>query len=1001
MRKIDWEIMFNILKKVFKSHNERKVNSYKKRVALINEHFAKLESLTEEQLKAKTEEFKQRYKDGETLDSLMPEAYAVVKDACRRLCGTTHDVTGHQLEWNMIPYDVQLLGGMVIHECGIAEMATGEGKTLVATLPLYLNALTGRNCQLVTVNDYLARRDSEWMGVLFKYLGLTVGCIQNFQRPAEKKEQYACDITYGTNSEFGFDYLRDMGASDKEDMVQRDHYFTIIDEIDSILIDEARTPLIISGPVAVSTHKYELLKPAIDALFRKQNTLCTELVNNAKDIVLDENADAEAKDKAILDLVKVKLGMPKHKQMMRLMEEPKIRKMLDKKEGEVRSSGNKGWLERVKETLYFSIDEQSNDVGLSEKGRSFINPDDTAAFVLPDLASQFSDIDNEEITDAEKLTKKQELQTKFDERAEVIHNISQLLKAYSLFEKDIHYVVIDNKVMIVDEHTGRIMDGRRFSDGLHQALEAKESVTIERETQTLASITIQNYFRMYDKLAGMTGTAETEATEFKDIYDLEVVTIPTNKPCIRKDAQDKIYKTKREKYNAIVNEIKKRSAHGQPVLVGTISVEVSEIISRLLKREKVVHNVLNAKQHQFEAEIVSRAGQRGSITIATNMAGRGTDIKLGEGVAELGGLHVIGSERHDSRRIDRQLRGRCSRQGDPGSTTFYVSLEDDLMRLFGSDRVASVMERLGMEDGEELCSPILSHSIGSAQKRVEQQHYSVRKRILQYDDVMNKQREIIYGLRTKAIVTDNTREILFDIIADAIYMSFSKHVPENPRAGAIDKDAYIEWLCQVFPITFHKDILGNKKDFDPEKTLEDIMKVIDSEYKTKEQFEDEDAIRWLEQELIISAIDRHYKEHLYEMDQLRNSIHLRQYAQKDPLVEYKQEAYTLFETLMDKIYGDVMHSMFKTSTNINAMRQFLMNMGAGEEIHVEAAPFEDAGDNFTMSTSSSTIEESGEFVSTQPQTPVQPLRRAGEKVGRNDVCPCGSGKKYKKCCGRF
>lgn len=989
-----------LFKSVFKSHNDRRVAYYFKLVDKINDYEKKFQALSDAELIGKTAEFKKRFADGESLDDMMVEAYAVVKNACRRLCGTKHELMGSEITWEMVPYDVQLVGGMVIHDCGISEMATGEGKTLVATLPLYLNALSGKNCQLITVNDYLAKRDSQWMGIVLKYLGLTVGCVQGGQYPALKRAQYQCDITYGTNSEFGFDYLRDMGASDKKDKVQRNHYFAIIDEIDSILIDEARTPLIIAGPVAASTQKFDQFNPAVEALFKKQYLHCTEMVNSAKEVLSDENADSESYDKAVLDLVKVKFGIPKHKQLMRLMEEPKFRKALEKKEGEVRSSSNKGWLERVKETLYFSIDEQANDVGLSELGRKFLSPDEEEAFVMPDLAEQFAEVDiKTDLSDAERLEEKQQLQREFENRSEMIHNITQLLKAYALFEKDVHYVVADNKVMIVDENTGRIMDGRRFSDGLHQALEAKERVKIERETQTLASITIQNYFRMYDKLAGMTGTASTEATEFKDIYNLEVVTIPTNKPCIRKDAHDKIYKTKREKYNAIIQEIKECNAKGQPVLVGTVSVDVSEVISRLLKREKIVHSVLNAKNHQFEAEIVARAGQKGAITIATNMAGRGTDIKLGEGVLDLGGLHVIGSERHDSRRVDRQLRGRCSRQGDPGSTVFYISLEDDLMRLFGSDRVSSIMERLGLAEGEELSSPFLSRSIGGAQKRVEQQHYSIRKRILQYDDVMNKQREIIYGLRNDVLEAENTRDLLMDIVERAIDDSFDKFVPENPTEGVIDKHTYMEWIQSMFPITFPDDLLGEGKAFDRDGVLDKIMKLVDEAYSVKEQTESEDAVRWLEQEILLNAIDKLYQEHLYDMDQLRQSIHLRSYAQKDPLVEYKSEAFRLFQRLMDRIGSQILTNMFNTATNINAMREFLMNI-TGEEIHETVEQFDGHHTSEPAMTTTSSSSMQGEEVSLAPPEPVAPVRRDLPKVGRNEPCPCGSGKKFKQCCGK-
>ncbi|MCK5835363.1 MAG: SEC-C domain-containing protein, partial [Lentisphaeria bacterium] len=654
----------------------------------------------------------------------------------------------------------------------------------------------------------------------------------------------------------------------------------------------------------------------------------------------------------------------------------------------------KGWLERVKETLFFSIDEQANDVGLSEKGRTFLSPNDSDAFMIPDLATEFSAVDALGLSDAEALEKKQEMQSDFEKRAEIIHNVSQLLKAYTLFQNDVHYVVMENKVMIVDEHTGRIMDGRRFSDGLHQALEAKEGVKIERETQTLASITIQNYFRMYDKLAGMTGTAETEATEFKDIYELNVVTIPTNRPCIRKDEQDRIYKTKREKYNAIINEIKERNATGQPILLGTISVDVSEVLSNLLNKAKIPHKVLNAKNHQFEADIVERAGQLGSITIATNMAGRGTDIKLGEGVKEVGGLHVIASERHDSRRIDRQLRGRCSRQGDEGSSVFYVSLEDDLMRLFGSDRVSSIMDRLGMQEGEELQSAILSRAIGGAQKKVENQHYSVRRQILQYDDVMNKQREVIYGFRKEVIQADHMRELLFDVVERAIDDSFDKFVPENPTHGPINKEDYCAWLQGMFPVTIPENLLGEGKKFDREKALEDIVKLVDDAYALKESSEDPEALRWLESEIILNAIDKLYKEHLYEMDQLRNSIHLRSHAQKDPLVEYKREAFELFKQLMDQISTEILSNMFRSSTSIEAMREFLMNINM-QEIHEESEQFDGVHTQEPAGLTSGPEE-----ISLAPEEPLRPLTRSQPKVGRNDPCPCGSGRKFKQCCDK-
>ncbi|MBR6240552.1 MAG: preprotein translocase subunit SecA, partial [Lentisphaeria bacterium] len=674
-----------IVKKVFGSKSARDVKRLRPLVAKINALEESYQSLTEEQLKAKTQEFKDRYAKGESLDSMMCEAFAVVKNACRRMVGRTYQVCGHDLVWDMIPFDVQIIGGIVLHQGKIAEMATGEGKTLVATMPLYLNALSGRNCQLVTVNDYLALRDSQWVGRVFEYLGLTVGCIQNSMHSAQRKAQYACDITYGTNSEFGFDYLRDMGmATDKDHLVQRDYFYVIIDEVDSILIDEARTPLIISGPVSVSTHQFDKLQPLVASLYRKQEALCTRLLQEAKAVIdrRDEGkATEEEFDEAIRKLLQVKFGMPRHKLLAHILEDADILKRLERYESFVRSDQNRGMLQEVQEDLYFSMDEKQHEADLTERGRNTVSPNDPDAFVLPDLLNALHDIDNDPSTDYRtKLMRHKAFQEAFAEKSERLQNLSQLLRAYCLFEKDVDYVVMEGKVLIVDEHTGRILPGRRFSDGLHQALEAKENVKIESETQTLATITIQNYFRMYQKLAGMTGTAETEANEFHQIYKLDVVVIPTNRPCIRKDVNDTVFKTKREKFRAIVAETEAAYKRGQPVLLGTISVEDSELVSRMLRMKNIPHNVLNAKNHARESEIIALAGRRGAITVATNMAGRGTDIKLEPGVEELGGLLVLGSSRHDSRRIDRQLRGRCGRQGDPGMSHFYVSLEDNLMR---------------------------------------------------------------------------------------------------------------------------------------------------------------------------------------------------------------------------------------------------------------------------------------------------------------------------------
>jgi len=979
-----------VLKKILGTRNQRVLKKLWPLVHRVNEIEKQLQELSDAEIRAKTDEFRKRLQNGETLDDIMCEAYAVVKNVCRRLLGYEYEVTGHKVVWDMVPFDVQILGAIVLHRGGIAEMATGEGKTLVATMPLYLNALTGKNCHLVTVNDYLARRDAQWMGPVYEFLGVTVGCIQNSMGPQERREQYACDITYGTNSEFGFDYLRDAGmAMSPEEVVQRGHYYAIIDEIDSILIDEARTPLIISGPAAVSTHKYDQLKPKVAELVRRQALLCARLVQEAKDVLSREDATEEEVDEAILKLVTVRLGMPKQKQLMKLMEDPRIRKLVEKKDLELYSDNNRGFLQEVKDSLYFSIDERSNEAELSEKGRRQISPDDPDAFVIPDIGTAFAEIDNDPtLTDEEKVRRRQEIQDLFENRSETIHNISQLLRAYCLFERDVHYVVQDNKVIIVDEYTGRLMPGRRYSEGLHQALEAKEGVQIERETQTLASITIQNYFRMYEKLAGMTGTAETEAAEFKEIYGLDVVVIPTHKPCIRIDYEDRIFKTKREKYNAIIEEVEECYRRGQPVLLGTVSVEVSEVLSRMLQRRRIPHNVLNAKNHQYEAEIVSRAGQKGSVTIATNMAGRGTDIKLGPGVAELGGLHVIGSERHDARRIDRQLRGRCARQGDPGSSRFYVSLEDNLMRLFGSDRVAGIMERLGMQEGEELSHPLLTKSIERAQRRVEQQHFAIRKRTLEYDDVMNRQREVVYGLRKDVLFSENPREILFDFVYTAVAEQVEAAVEGRAKDSPINIGELRGWLQRTFPIQFRDEDFSLDGDFDPEALVRKIVDRIDEAYSRKEEHENPDALRWLERQIMLNAIDRAWQEHLYEMDALRQGIQLRAYGQRDPLVEYKQEAYRMFEQLMARIKEEVLVNMFRSATTIQAFQELLRALPI-QEVHDQLGQFEGAS---TTSAEAETVE------------PAQPvgvtIRRSQPKIGRNDPCPCGSGKKYKNCCGR-
>ena len=997
----------SILKKIFGTKSQRDLRRMRPLIARINRLEEEYQKLSDDELKAKTAEFKARLAKGETLDDIMCEAFAAVKNACRRLVGQEVEVCGQKLVWNMIPFDVQLMGGITLHRGNIAEMATGEGKTLVATLPLYLNALTGRNCQLVTVNDYLARRDSEWMGYLYRYLGLTVGCLQNLMHSSERREQYACDITYGTNSEFGFDYLRDMGmAMEADQMVQRDHYYAIIDEVDSILIDEARTPLIISGPVPMAGNQYAELREAVNSLYNKQNMLCSRLAREARE-ALEKGVEGDARDEALTKLLQVKFGMPTHKQLLRVLENGEIVKELEKFESFVRSDNNRGMLQEVQSELFFCIDEKQNEADLTEKGRKEISPDDPQAFIVPNLIEELHKIETDETcTPEQRLENKKRFQEEFLHKSERLHDLSQLLKAYCLFEKDYHYVVQGGKVLIVDEHTGRLMPGRRFSDGLHQALEAKENVEIEPETQTMATITIQNYFRLYDKLAGMTGTAETEAAEFHQIYKLDVTVIPTNRPCIRKDENDSIFKTKREKFNAVVEEVVKRHQKGQPVLLGTISVDDSEILSRMLRMRNIPHNVLNAKNHQREAEIIAEAGRQGAVTVATNMAGRGTDIKLGEGVAELGGLHVIGSSRHDARRIDRQLRGRCSRQGDPGSSKFYVSLEDNLMRLFGSDRIVKIFDRFGLEEGEELQHPWLNRSIETAQRRVEQQHFSIRKRTLEYDDVMNKQREIIYKLRKDTLLTDDPHDILFSIVEQVVEA-------EVVRAGVIDskKDgeqqfrggdvaAYLNSVCPIgFKPEDFTEGLTEGRLTDPDKLTLQIVDRLEAEYRARNEGMDPEQVKYLERHTVLNAIDKLWQEHLYAMDGLRANISLRVYAQKDPLVEYKNEAYDIFAALMDRIYREVMSSLFQLRIISYEEMQALLQAMPAEMLQQNFDAFDPAA---SISVPGELGAASSEAAAPPPEeVPVQvTYRRTEAKVGRNDPCPCGSGKKYKKCCGK-
>jgi preprotein translocase subunit SecA len=969
-------------------------------VTRINQHERAFQSLSDDQLRAKTDEFRARLKAGETLDQILPEAFATVKNAARRLVGTRALVCGHELTWNMVHFDVQLIGGYAIH-CGkIAEMATGEGKTLVSTLPLYLNALTSRNTQLVTVNDYLARRDSEWMGHLFSFLGLNTGCIQQ-QMPSDlRREMYGRDITYGTASEFGFDYLRDNGmATRKEDQVQRDHWFCIVDEIDSILVDEARTPLIISGPAPIEREQpFSRLKPTIDSLVNDQIRLVNRMANDAKAMLEKPEATPAERHAAALKLLQVKIGHPKNKQLLRLMETPEWRKLLDKTETEMNSDFQKTELYALKEELFFSIDERQHQADLSEMGRTRLRPDNPDAFMLPDLATEFSELERRtDLTPEQREEIKAKAQSRYAEISEEIHAISQLLRAYSLYERDVEYVVAEGKVMIVDENTGRVMPGRRWSEGLHQAVEAKENVNIERETRTYATITIQNYFRLYDKLAGMTGTAETEALEFNDIYNLSVQVIPTNQPCIRIDRNDSIFKTRRDKFNAVVTEIEQANKRGQPVLVGTVSVESSEVLSRLLKRAGVIHTVLNAKYHEQEAEIITRAGQRGAVTIATNMAGRGTDIKLGEGVRELGGLYVIGTERHESRRVDRQLRGRCSRQGDPGLTKFFLSLEDNLMRLFLQGNLASRLMEGSMKDGEELEHPWLNRSIESAQKKVEQQNFSQRKRLLQYDDVLNQQREVVYGIRNAAIHADRPKEIILEQIAeevDARLEVAGLTGRGTPTQSALE--GFVGWANATFPIGLKtEELVGGNIEALTQLVVAKVKKA----YEVKESVEVPEALGSLERYVIINAIDHHWQEHLTEMEELRRAIGLRSYGQSDPLVAYKGEAFKYFEEMMTHIRLQICTGLFRNASNIDAFENMLALLSRSAHAQGPADVVASTTPQITTTVSGGGQPEAAQAVR-EIELPKVTIRREMPKVGRNDPCPCGSGKKFKNCHGQ-
>jgi preprotein translocase subunit SecA len=1014
--------------RVFGTKSERDMKSIWPILAEINECYAGLKSLSDEQLRAKTDEFRARIAAGTSLDAILPEAFAVVKESCRRHVGQSWEVVGQETRWEMVPYDVQLIGGVVLHQGRITEMATGEGKTLVALFPMYLNALSGKGVHLVTVNDYLARRDCEWVGQILRDLGVTTGVIVHDMDNQERRAAYLADITYGTNNEFGFDYLRDNMVIRAEDRVQRPHNYAIVDEVDSVLIDEARTPLIISGPVVGSNQQFDRLRPYVDNLVREQNILVNQLLEEAQELLAKPEADSRYMGG--IRLLQVQRGAPKNKRFLKLISEGDLKKLIHQVETDYMRDKR---LHELDEDLLFYIDERGHTISPSEKGREVLAPPgEPDMFVLPDLSEGIGGIERDErLTPPERVEAKEKLYTEYARKNEALANVTQLLRAYTLFEKDVEYVVQDGKVLIVDEFTGRLMPGRRYSDGLHQAIEAKERVKIEGENQTLATITLQNYFRLYQKLAGMTGTAETEAGEFFQIYKLDVVVIPTNEAVRRMDYDDLIYKTRREKYNAVIAEIEQMNILRRPVLVGTVSVEVSETLSRMLKRKGIAHHVLNAKYHQQEAEIVAKAGQPGAVTIATNMAGRGTDIKLGLGVvkgrkcalidATKGdceqydpkgclaavpcGLHIVGTERHEARRIDRQLRGRAGRQGDPGSSRFFLSLEDDLMRLFGSDRIAGIMERMGVQDGEVITHPLVTKSIERAQKRVEGQNFGIRKRLLEYDDVMNTQREVIYGLRNDVLDGADISTRIAEMLENQVAARVAVHLPEGVRSDAWDLDGLRHDLESL--------ILGPVPSLggDGHPTLESVgaeaLDIVRNEYENRRvMFGDRmpDVERWV----LLGVIDERWRDHLHEIDILKEGIYLRAYAQKDPLLEYKGEAFRMFEEVMSAVEVDTVKRLFRVvparPVEAPAAAAAPRRLEGSDPVLAGIGPQRRPVPSAQVEQKASASAYSGVPEPEAPPDPgagkVRQMVRAEPKVGRNDPCPCGSGKKYKKCCGR-
>lgn len=1019
--------MFALLRKIFGSAQDRILRKYSKVVHQINVWDEKFKPLTDDQLRKKTTEFKERLGKGEPLDDLLPEAFAVVKNACRRLCGTEIHVSGYDQKWDMIPYDVQLIGAIALHKGSIAEMMTGEGKTLTAVMPLYLNALTGRPVHLVTVNDYLAQRDCQWVGAVFRWLGLTTASLTHETPQESRKELYKSDIVYGTASEFGFDYLRDNSIATSESLqVQRGFYFAIIDEVDSILIDEARTPLIISGPSPVSRQLYDELKVGVSHLVRRQRDLCNRFASEAKKVLerVDQaSVDSSKKDKkmeaeeqeALRKLWLVSKGTPHNNILMHIKEDPDKRAGIDKWDLHFHADQNKDEKTKALGELFIIIDEKSNEFELTDKGiqawhectEGVGQSDD---FIMLDISHEFLKIDEDDSLNAEeKLKQRLAVQEEDSKRKERAHNLRQLLRAHLLMEKDIDYIVQDGKIIIIDENTGRPQPGRRFSDGLHQAIEAKEGVSIQKETQTYATITLQNYFRMYDKLAGMTGTATTEAGEFKQVYKLEVLEIPTHRKCMRKDFNDEIYMSEREKYNAILKEVRSINESGRPILIGTESVEVSEKLSRIFKLNKLEHTVLNAKQNEKEAEIIAHAGRRGAITIATNMAGRGTDIKLEPGVAELGGLYVMGTTRHQSRRIDRQLRGRCARQGDPGTSKFYVSFEDSLLRLFASPRLTAILQRFRPPEGEPISASMLNKSIETAQKRIEQRNAAIRKHTLEYDDVMNKQRQEIYAFRNDILHNEDVSSIAVQILESVCETAGDKFFLNRSEEGGWDPEGYREWLIARFPVSFPEgffdDDFMEKEELErkaaekiveafQEKLTRENSKVPANNQKTQNKpiMPANEAVR----NLMIRKVDQLWQEHLLHMDHLRSDVNLRTVGNRDPLLEFKHDAFEYFDEFSRTVRTEMAQDLFKFEIVLRPIPT-LQEILSGLQLETNRSfmPELDQQPPAVTNPRSDTIVEPENEPVAEKRQPIT----VGARPGRNDVCPCGSGKKYKKCCG--